>query len=89
MELDECIGDTPPQVQRLYQEMLMRKSPAERMQMAFDMAAFVKQIVLSSIGDRDDWREQLFLRYYKDDFTPEQREQILARLRALRGPRPR
>ena len=76
--------DTTPEVEALYHKMLMEKSAEERMMMGFSMCAFARQIVLSSIGDRPDWREQLFLRYYKDDFTPEQREKILADLRRYR-----
>ena len=76
------MNDTSPEVRRLYHEMLMRKSPEERLRMGFSMNRFVRRIVLSSIGDRDDWREQLFLRYYKNDFTPQERERILASIRS-------
>jgi len=78
------VNDTSPEMERLYREMIMRKSPSERLHMVFDMGAFVKRLVRASIGDREDWREQLFLRYYKDDFTPEQRDRILAALREHR-----
>jgi hypothetical protein len=81
------VTDTPPHVQRLYHDLLMSRSPQERFMMGASMRAAAREIVLASIGERDDWREQLFLRYYKRDFTPQQREKILARLRELRGPR--
>jgi hypothetical protein len=69
--------DTSKQIEKIYNEMLMRKTPEERVKMCFSMLNFARRIVLSTIEDKKNWRKEMFLRFYGDEFTPEQKGKIL------------
>ena len=75
--------DTPDEVDLMYTRMLMEKSGKERLKMGFSMFDFVRQQVIASIKrdhpecDIGKLRKQLFLRFYGEDFSPEEREKIL------------
>lgn len=83
--------DTPPHVEKLYREMLMRRSGAERLRMAAAMFQAAKRVVRASLGDpheRDDsadMRVKLFLRIYGPDFDAASRKRIVGRLQAGDG----
>jgi hypothetical protein len=85
------VTDTPPHVEKLYREMLMRRSGAERLRMAAAMFEAAKRLARASLGDpydRDDsvdMRVKLFLRIYGPDFDAASRERIVGRLRAGDG----
>lgn len=79
-------SDTSPSVQRRYREMILARSPEERFKMGLEACALARTFVLASLPpdlDETETRVQLFLRYYKNDFSPEQREKIIASLRAF------
>ena len=62
--------DTPPEVEKLYREMIMARTPEERMQMAFSMMATGRRIILSSLPEglsEAEKRRQLFERMYADE----------------------
>jgi hypothetical protein len=69
--------DTSEKVERIYNEMIMRKTPEERVKMCFSMLSTARRIVLSTIKDKKNWRKELFLRFYGDEFTPKQKEKII------------
>lgn len=77
------MDDTPPEVQQLYQKMLMSKSPSERVKMACRMFDSARKIMIAAIiRDRPDitatqLRVEFFLRMYGDDFTAAEREKIV------------
>jgi hypothetical protein len=35
---------------------------------------------MSTIKDKKNWRKEMFLRFYGDEFSPEQKEKILCAL---------
>ena len=80
--------DTPPHIEQLYREMLMRRSGVERLRMGAAMFETAKRLVRASLGDpegRDNsphMRAKLFLRIYGQDFDAASRERIIERLRA-------
>lgn len=80
------MNDTSPEVESLFNELMMKKTGQERMRMGFSMFEMARKQVLASIihqnpkADSKEIRKQLFLRFYGDDFTPEEREKILARM---------
>lgn len=80
------MNDTSPEVESLFNELMMKKTGQERMQMGFSMFEMARKQVLASIinqnpnVDSREIRKQLFLRFYGDDFTPEEREKILAQI---------
>jgi len=69
--------DTSEKVERIYNEMIMRKTPEERIKMCFSMLNAARRIVLSTINDKKNWRKEMFLRFYGDEFTPKQKEKII------------
>ncbi|NIM11032.1 MAG: hypothetical protein GTO45_03520 [Candidatus Aminicenantes bacterium] len=72
--------DTSKKMERIYNDMLMRKTPEERVKMCFSMLGTARRIVLSTITDKKNWRKEMFLRFYGDEFTPSQKEKILSTL---------
>lgn len=78
--------DTTPEMKKKFHEMMMAKSPIERLEMGLSMHAFSKKMVISAIL-RDnpdisevDLKKQIFLKFYKNDFDPVEREKILQHL---------
>ena len=80
--------DTPVHIEKLYREMLMRRSGAERLAMGSRMFDSARRLMRASLGDPDgkdnssEMRVKLFLRTYGSDFDPETRDRIAARLRS-------
>lgn len=78
--------DTPPHVEKLYTDMLMKLSPQERLAMAGRMFSAAKTLVRAGIlADgplpEGEIRAQLFLRFYGNDFDEATRAKILDRIR--------
>lgn len=78
--------DTPPAVEAMYRELLMRRSPAERVRMAVSMHDAARAIIRAGIPD-DCWetevdlRLEVFRRFYRQDFSPEEMDRIVEGLR--------
>jgi len=72
--------DTSDKVEEIYNRMLMKKTPEERVKMGFSMLNAARRIVMSTIKDKQNWRQEMFLRFYGDEFTPAQTEKILTAL---------
>lgn len=77
------MNDTSPEMQERFEEMLAALSGAERVHMACDMYDTAKRLVLAALLEENpqatpaDLRKGLFLRFYGDDFSPEETERIL------------
>ncbi len=77
------MNDTQAKIEQRYQEMLLSKSPLERLKMASRMYDSGRKLVISGILkerphlDSSRLRVQLFLRIYGDDFTVTEREKII------------
>ncbi|MGR3311025.1 MAG: hypothetical protein ACUZ77_09635, partial [Candidatus Brocadiales bacterium] len=62
------------------------KSGQERMMMGFSMSKMARKQVVASIkqdnpnADIKEIRREIFLRFYGQDFSPEEREKILRKL---------
>jgi hypothetical protein len=69
--------DTDQETERIYNEMIMKKTPEERVKMCFSMLNTARRIVFSTIKDKKNWRKEMFLRFYGDEFNSEQKEKIL------------
>lgn len=80
------MNDTPPKIKRIYDSMMMKRTPQERIRMMSNMFDSAKLIAISSIRTTNpnisdkDLRCKLFLHFYRNDFSPLQREKILAYL---------
>lgn len=86
------MNDTNPEVRERYRQMLMRRSGAERVEMACRMFDAARMLVRASMGDPDavdhsaEMRVRLFLRTYSRDFDAETTRRIVQRLRAEPNP---
>jgi len=69
--------DTSKKMEKIYNEMMMKKTYEERVKMCFSMLNTARRIVLSTIKDKKNWRKELFLRFYGDEFPPSQKAKIL------------
>ncbi len=80
--------DTSDKMQKAYEDMIFKKSPGERVAMAFSLFDFAKEIVISSIKEgrpdisKSDLRAEIFLRFYGNDFGEQDKEKIIGRLKA-------
>ena len=78
--------DTPPDVAARYHQAMLDRTPAERLKMTFEMFSFAKKLVRAGIRHRMpeatpvEVDQQVFLAFYGRDFSPEEREKILARI---------
>ena len=78
--------DTCPFIESHFFEMMMKKSGEERLRMGFSMFTMARSQVVASIK-RDnpnarinDIKRGIFLRFYGQDFSPEEQEKILNKL---------
>ena len=78
--------DTPPAVDAMYRELLMSRTPAERVRMAASMHDAAKAIIRAGISDdcwetEADLRIEVFRRFYRQDFSPETMARLVEGLR--------
>jgi len=85
--------DTSPEVEAMYNEMLMSLPPGRKLAMAFEMFEAGKVLLLAGIraeyGDQDELTEKLmvFERMYRGDLSVEQMEWYKNAIRADREER--
>ena len=79
--------DTGLRMQKKWTEISMQKTPEQRFLMGCSMFDMSKEIVVSSLHHQNqikptklDIRQQLFLRFYADQFNRNQTQKILAHL---------
>lgn len=78
--------DTPPEVEVRFNAMIMEKSGQDRLKMGFSMFDLARRQVLASIlmkqpnADSREIRREIFLRFYGQDFSSDEREKILAQI---------
>lgn len=80
------MSDTPTQIQQRYKEMLMSRTPTERLRMVSRMYDSGRKLVISGIQNgrhelnASQLRTQLFLRMYGSDFTAADRDKIINKI---------
>jgi hypothetical protein len=65
------VKDTPPEINAMIFEAMMRKTPEERLLMGFDMMATAREMVWSGIdshGTKEERRSRFFQRFHGVDF---------------------
>ena len=78
--------DTSTKIKQIYNEMLLSKSPLERLRMASRMHDSAKRLAKSGLLmekqhlDPSKLRGELFLRIYGNDFSVTDRERIMEKL---------
>lgn len=77
------MDDTTPEISEKIREMIRGKTPLERLEMGCSMFETSRQLVTRAILEENPQisekglRQQLFLRFYGDDFDEQEREKIL------------
>lgn len=64
------MNDTSPEIEKLFREMIMARSGAERVQMGTEMFEAARQIILASFPSglsQDEIRRRLFERIYAEE----------------------
>ena len=81
--------DTSPEMDARYRAMVQARPPGgARFKIASDMFDITRGLLIAGIRaarpdiTEGELRQELFLRYYGDEFSPEQRERILAAIAA-------
>jgi hypothetical protein len=76
--------DTTPEIEQIYQAMLMARSGPERLRMGCDLFSTAREFAVSGItkAKPEEVREDLFLRFYGSEYTPAERARILSSIRA-------
>ena len=83
------MNDTHPKVKRRYEKMLLSQSGEERLLMGDSMFETARELVLTSIKAANpkaspaEIRSALFLRFYGQEFSDEERQKILTALKSL------
>ncbi len=74
--------DTPPEIEDRYRELLMQRSGVERLHMGADMFDTARELAIAGLRAEgvEDLRAALFLRFYGDEFEPQERARIVERL---------
>jgi len=78
--------DTSPEIERKVIELMREKTPEERVRMGFSMNETSRYLVTRAILEKNPGiskarlRQELFLRYYGDEYDDHEKEAILAHL---------
>lgn len=79
--------DTSAHIDEKVIEMIRKKSPYERVKMGCSMMKTSKQLMIRAILENDpeiseaDLRQEFFLKFYGDDYTPAEQKKILEHLK--------
>ena len=77
------MNDTSPAIKKRFQEMVMSRTPQERLQMASRMFDSGRKLAIAGIEDRKkglskkQLRAQLFIRLYGHDFPSDKLKEIM------------
>jgi len=74
------VNDTSKKIGEIYIEMMMKKSPIERLKMGFSMFDSARKLALSAKNEDEDERKFLFLRFYGDDFDDATKKKIIEKI---------
>lgn len=78
------MDDTSPEIREILKERYAKLTGEQRMMLGFASCATARQIVLSSFPkglSEKEIRVRLFLRYYSNDFSEEEKEKIIRHLK--------
>ena len=74
------MNDTPENIDEIYRKMLMALTGEKRILMSLSMFDLAAQLMISRIMEMytvKDFKKQIFLRMYDNDFTQTEKEKIL------------
>lgn len=74
------MNDTPENIDEAYRKMLMKLTGEKRILMSLSMFDLAAELMISRIMEMytaKDFKKQIFLRMYDNDFTQAEKEKIL------------
>ena len=74
------MNDTPENIDEIYRKMLMALTGEKRILMSLSMFDLAARLMISNIREMyaaKDFKKQIFLRMYDNDFTQTEKEKIL------------
>lgn len=77
------MNDTSPEMAQKMRELIQLKTPIERLTMGWSMYETSKYLIIRGILEENPnisevaLRQEVFLRFYREDFNPAEREKIL------------
>jgi len=74
------MNDTSENIDEIYRKMLMKLTGEKRILMSLSMFDLAAELMISSIMEMytaKDFKKQIFLRMYDNDFTQTEKEKIL------------
>jgi len=74
------MNDTPENIDEVYRKMLMKLTGEKRILMSLSMFDLAAELMISRIKamyTAKDFKKQIFLRMYDNDFTQAEKEKIL------------
>lgn len=80
------MDETSPGIREKADELILAKTPEERFKIGCEMNHAAKKHLIDAIRQESpsisdiDLRIQFFLRFYSDDFSPEEKEKFIAHL---------
>lgn len=83
------MNDTSFIIEDKMREMIRKKSPIERAKMGSSMYATSKYLVIRAIIDENpnisplELKQEIFIRFYRDDYTPAECQKILKHFQDL------
>ena len=89
------MNDTDPKIELKIKELMMKKTPEDRLKMGCSMFSFSKAIVQSSILQEtgsiqlSDLKEKLFLRFYAKEMDEKMKKKIAAYFSTLNSKIPK
>lgn len=81
--------DTNPHIAQVMREMIQKKSPIERLKMGCSMHETSKYLITRAIMEdnphisKTELKQELFLKFYGNDFDPKNREKIIKHFEKL------
>ena len=88
------MNDTPPEVDRMFTTLMMRRSEGDRALMAFEMCDLARVLMTADIRARHpgisdvELRVQIFERTYGADFDAANRQRVIEHIRTVPVPLP-
>ncbi len=74
-------SDTNPEINEIYEKMMLEKTSLERFKMGFSMLHSARIMALSTIKNKENLKVELFLRFYSGDFDETTKGKIIASIR--------
>jgi len=77
------MNDTAPEIQDMIDDIYKNKTGEEKLLIALSMFETARELVISSLPNNlsdKELRKELFLRFYGDDFSINEKEKILTNL---------